>query len=104
MMARSSSTWSERGIGACLPGLRVVGAYQRSWFVHDVVAGLVLTALLVPAGLGYAEAAGLPAVSGLHATIVPLVAYAVFGPSRIMILGPDSSLAPLIAAAVVPLA
>jgi high affinity sulfate transporter 1 len=68
------------------------------------VAGIVLTALLVPAGMGYAEASGLPAIYGLYATIVPLVAYAILGPSRILVLGPDSSLAPLIAAAILPLA
>ncbi|PHV65527.1 sodium-independent anion transporter [Williamsia muralis] len=70
----------------------------------DITAGLVLTALLIPAGMGYAEAAGLPAYAGLYATIVPLLAYAVVGPSKILVLGPDSSLAPLIAAAVAPLA
>jgi high affinity sulfate transporter 1 len=68
------------------------------------VAGIVLTALLVPAGMGYAAASGLPAIYGLYATIVPLVAYAIVGPSRILVLGPDSSLAPLIAAAILPLA
>ena len=68
------------------------------------MAGIVLTALLVPAGMGYAEASGLPAIYGLYATIVPLVVYAVVGPSRILVLGPDSSLAPLIAAAILPLA
>jgi high affinity sulfate transporter 1 len=68
------------------------------------VAGIVLTALLVPAGMGYAEASGLPAIYGLYATIVPLVMYALVGPSRILVLGPDSSLAPLIAAAILPLA
>jgi high affinity sulfate transporter 1 len=75
-----------------------------AWLSRDVAAGLVLTALLVPAGMGYAEAAGLPPITGLYATILPLLAYAALGPSRILVLGPDSSLAPLIAAAVVPLA
>nr|WP_198428608.1 SulP family inorganic anion transporter [Nocardia bovistercoris] len=78
--------------------------YRREWLRTDITAGLVLTALLIPAGMGYAEAAGLPAYAGLYATIVPLLAYAVVGPSRILVLGPDSSLAPLIAAAVAPLA
>src|SRR5215218_9075583 len=92
------------GAGRWLPGLQVLRAYQRSWLPRDVVAGIVLTALLVPAGMGYAEASGLPAIYGLYATIVPLVAYAIIGPSRILVLGPDSSLAPLIAAAILPLA
>ncbi|SDD58382.1 high affinity sulphate transporter 1 [Rhodococcus tukisamuensis] len=78
--------------------------YRREWLRADVTAGLVLTALLIPAGMGYAEAAGLPAYAGLYATIVPLLAYALVGPSKILVLGPDSSLAPLIAAAVLPLA
>src|SRR5215218_5421764 len=92
------------GAGRWLPGLQVLRAYQRSWLPRDVVAGVVLTALLVPAGMGYAEASGLPAIYGLYATIVPLVIYAIVGPSRILVLGPDSSLAPLIAAAILPLA
>ncbi len=71
---------------------------------HDVLAGLVVTAVLIPAGIGYAEASGLPAVTGLYATIVPLVAYALVGPSRLLVLGPDSALAPIIAASVIPLA
>jgi MFS superfamily sulfate permease-like transporter len=78
--------------------------YQRSWLSRDVVAGIVLTALLVPAGMRYAEASGLPAIYGLYATIIPLVMYAIVGPSRILVLGPDSSLAPLIAATILPLA
>ena len=64
----------------------MVRTYQSSWLVKDLVAGLVLTAILVPAGMSYAEAAGLPAVHGLYATIVPLIAYALFGPSRILVL------------------
>jgi high affinity sulfate transporter 1 len=87
-----------------VPFLTTVRSYRADEFRRDLAAGLVLTALLVPAGMGYAEAAGLPAVTGLYATMVPLVAYAVLGPSRILVLGPDSSLAPLIAATVVPLA
>jgi high affinity sulfate transporter 1 len=70
----------------------------------DLVAGLALTAILVPVGMGYAEAAGLPAIYGLYATIVPLVAYAFFGPSRILVLGPDSALVGIIAATILPLA
>ena len=87
-----------------LPGLETLRTYHRSWLPRDLVAGIVLTALLVPAGMGYAEASGLPAIYGLYATIVPLVMYAIIGPSRILVLGPDSSLAPLIAAAILPLA
>ena len=87
-----------------LPGLEVARTYQRSWLRGDLNAGVILTLLLIPAGIGYAQAAGLPPETGLYATIVPLLAYAIFGPSRILVLGPDSSLAPIIAAAVLPLA
>src|SRR5215204_3596156 len=90
--------------GRWLPGLQTLRSYRRSWLPRDAVAGIVLTALLIPAGMGYAEASGLPAIYGLYATIVPLVVYAIVGPSRILVLGPDSSLAPLIAAAILPLA
>ena len=78
--------------------------YERPWLKSDLAAGAALSAFLIPAGMAYAEAAGLPAVTGLYASISPLLAYAVFGPSRVLIIGPDSSLAPMIAAAVLPLA
>jgi high affinity sulfate transporter 1 len=87
-----------------LPGLAVMRTYRLANLPRDVFAGIVLTAILVPAGIGYAEAAGLPGIVGLYATVVPLIAYAILGPSRILVLGPDSSLLPLIAAAILPLA
>ena len=59
--------------------------------------------MLVPVGIAYAVASGVPGINGLYATIVPLLAYALFGPSRILVLGPDSSLAPVILAVVLPL-
>ena len=86
-----------------LPGLRTLADYQRSWLRSDVVAGLALTALLVPQGMAYAELAGLPAITGLYTTILCLLGYAAFGPSRILVLGPDSSLGPMIAATIVPI-
>jgi high affinity sulfate transporter 1 len=86
-----------------LPGLQTLRHYEIAWLRHDVVAGLVLTTVLVPVGIAYAVASGLPGICGLYATIVPLLAYALFGPSRIMVLGPDSSLAALILAVVLPL-
>ncbi|HEY6319629.1 MAG TPA: SulP family inorganic anion transporter [Acidimicrobiia bacterium] len=85
------------------PRTRRGRTYQRSWLRHDVVAGVVLAAILVPQGMAYAELAGLPAVTGLYTTIACLVGYAVFGPSRVLVLGPDSSVSPLILAAIVPL-
>jgi high affinity sulfate transporter 1 len=96
--ARSRGAWLH-----WLPGLQTLRAYQAGWLRHDLVAGLVLTTMLVPVGIAYASASGLPGVCGLYATILPLLAYAIFGPSRILVLGPDSGLAPLILAVVLPL-
>ena len=86
-----------------LPGLQIVREYQPAWFPRDVMAGLVLATMLVPVGIAYALASGVPGIYGLYATIIPLLAYALFGPSRILVLGPDSSLAPVILAVVLPL-
>ncbi|WP_326712367.1 SulP family inorganic anion transporter [Streptomyces sp. NBC_01474] len=84
-------------------GVRVVASYRRAWLAKDVVAGIVLTTLLVPQGMAYAELAGLPSITGLYTTVLCLLGYAVCGPSRILVLGPDSSLGPMIAATVLPL-
>ena len=86
-----------------LPGLLMLKNYQLAWLPKDIAAGLVLTTMLVPVGIAYAEASGVPGIYGLYATIVPLLAYALFGPSRILVLGPDSALAALILAVVLPL-
>lgn len=85
------------------PGLVTLRAYERTWLRPDVVAGVVLAAILVPQGMAYAELAGLPPATGLYTTIACLVAYAVFGPSKVLVLGPDSSVSPLILAAITPL-
>ena len=86
-----------------LPGLLSLRQYQASWLAHDIIAGIVLVTMLVPVGIAYAVASGVPGINGLYATIVPLLAYALFGPSRILVLGPDSSLAPVILGVVLPL-
>jgi high affinity sulfate transporter 1 len=85
-------------------GIKLNPNYSIAFLLKDAVAGVVLTAILLPAGMGYAQAAGLPAIHGLYATIVALVVYAIFGSSRLLVLGPDSSLAALIAATILPLA
>jgi high affinity sulfate transporter 1 len=86
------------------PGLAILKKYTFAVLARDILAGIALTAILIPAGMGYAQAAGLPAIFGLYATITPLIVYAVFGPSRILVLGPDSTLAALIAATILPMA
>ena len=93
----------ETGLVRWLPGLQTLRHYDPAWLRDDIVAGFVLTTMLVPVGIAYAVASGLPAINGLYATIIPLLAYALFGPSRILVLGPDSSLAAVILAVVLPL-
>ena len=86
-----------------LPGLQALRGYDAAWLPRDLMAGLALTTMLVPVGIAYATASGVPGIYGLYATIVPLLAYALFGPSRILVLGPDSALATVILAVVLPL-
>lgn len=86
-----------------IPGVRAAAEYDRRWLSKDLVAGLVLASLLVPQGMAYAELAGLPAITGLYTSILCLIGYAAFGPSRILVLGPDSALGSMIAATVLPL-
>ncbi|MBM5460395.1 sulfate permease [Pseudomonas sp. P66] len=93
----------ERGWRRWLPGLQVLRSYHFADLPKDLLAGLVLTTMLVPVGIAYAEASGVPGIYGLYASIVPLLAYALFGPSRILVIGPDSALAAIILAVVLPL-
>src|SRR4029079_13782177 len=86
-----------------IPGIRMIRLYQSAWARSALVAGIVLAAILVPQGMAYAELAGLPPVNGLYTTVACLVGYALMGPSKILVLGPDSSLGPLIFAAITPL-
>ncbi|MGH8172583.1 MAG: SulP family inorganic anion transporter [Rhodanobacteraceae bacterium] len=87
-----------------VPGIEVARRYDPAWLRSDLVAGVVMTTMLVPVGIAYAEASGVPGINGLYATIIPLLAYALFGPSRILVLGPDSALAAVILATSAPLA
>ena len=102
-VARDEVGSTETGWLRWVPGLITLRQYERSWLRHDVGAGLVMTTMLVPVGIAYAEASGLPGINGLYATIVPLVAYALVGPSRILVLGPDSALAAVILAVTLPM-
>ncbi|MBM2621048.1 sulfate permease [Actinoplanes sp. LDG1-06] len=91
------------GVTEWVPGIGAARGYRAPWFPKDLMAGIVLTTLLVPQGMAYAELAGLPPITGLYTSILCLLAYAVFGPSRVLVLGPDSALGPMIAAVVVPM-
>ena len=110
-MTESDLNWNGRDRGMTeragwrrwLPGLRTLLRYEAAWLRHDLVAGLVLATMLVPVGIAYAVASGVPGIYGLYATIIPLLVYALFGPSRILVLGPDSALAAVILSVVLPL-
>jgi high affinity sulfate transporter 1 len=102
-MTSTPTAGTANGWRRWLPGLQILRRYEAAWLPHDLIAGLVLTTMLVPVGIAYAAASGVPGINGLYATIFPLLAYALFGPSRILVLGPDSSLAAVILAVVLPL-
>ncbi len=99
-MARLPHSWSP----GALPGIALITRYRREWVRGDLIAGVTLTALIVPQGMAYAALAGLPPVTGLYATLIPLLVYALVGPSRIFVVAPDSALTLVVAAAIVPLA
>ena len=104
MDTAGTSTSSLARVERWMPGVRAFRTYDRAWLPRDLIAGVVLVTLLVPQGMAYAELAGLPAITGLYTTVVCLVAYAFVGPSPVLVLGPDSSLGPMIAATILPLA
>jgi high affinity sulfate transporter 1 len=83
--------------------LRTLLQYEPASLGHDLAAGLVLATMLVPVGIACAVASALPGICGLYATITPLLVYAIVGPSRILVLGPDSALAAVILGVVLPL-
>ena len=98
-----SETAASSGWMHWLPGLKTLRQYKLAWLQNDIVAGVVLATMLVPVGIAYAQASGVPGIYGLYATIIPLIVYALVGPSRILVLGPDSSLAAIILGTVLPL-
>jgi high affinity sulfate transporter 1 len=103
-VARPKPDKDQRGALGWVPGVHMIRHYQPAWLPRDLIAGVVLTAVVVPVGMAYAQACGLPPIVGLYASILPLLAYAIFGPSRILIVGPDAALTPMIATAILPLA
>jgi len=86
------------------PGLPALLNYQRADLSHDLIAGLSVAAVALPVGVAYAQLAGFSPVVGLYSSILPLVAYALFGTSRQLVVGPDAATCALVAAAVAPLA
>ncbi|HTR86674.1 MAG TPA: SulP family inorganic anion transporter [Reyranella sp.] len=90
-------------IARWVPGVATLKTYKASFLPHDLAAGLTLGALMVPIGLAYGELAGMP-LAGLYSSMLPLLAYALFGSSRQLVVGPDSAMAAIVAVVVVPLA
>lgn len=97
---QATAQWAPR----LVPGITWIRAYRRRDLPHDVIAGLTVAAVIVPIGMAYGQLSGLPPVTGLYASLLPLVAYALFGSSRQLIIGPDASSTALMVAAVAPLA
>ena len=86
-----------------VPGVRLLRDYQLAWLPRDLAAGITLGLVMIPVGLAFGVLAGVP-LGGLYAGMVPLIAYAMFGSSRQLIIGPDASMAALVAASLAPLA
>ncbi len=77
-MANEQTAPAHGALARWVPGVAVLGSYRRPWLRSDLIAGIVLAAILVPQGMAYAELAGLPPVTGLYTTIACLVGYAFF--------------------------
>src|SRR6516162_7346090 len=103
-VALSHDNERRRLLARIAPGLATLLDYRRADFPHDLVAGLSVAAVALPVGVAYAQLAGFNPAVGLYSSILPLVAYAIFGTSRQLILGPDAATCALVAAAVAPLA
>ena len=74
-----------------LPVLAWAPAYRREWLVPDMLAGLALWAVMVPEGMAYAGIVGVPPIAGLYTIVPPLIAYALLGTSRLLVVGPDTA-------------
>src|SRR5262245_24513570 len=87
-----------------VPGLATLARYDRRWLTKDILSGASVAAIALPVGLAYADLAGVPAIIGIYSAIFPLFAYALFGSSRQLIVGPDAATCLLVAASLAPLA
>ena len=91
-------------LGRFLPGVAALAGYQRGWLAPDLIAGVTVWAVLVPQGLGYASLAGLPTVVGLYAALGAMLLYWLWGSSRELNVGPESTVAIMVATVLAPLA
>ncbi len=87
-----------------MPGLRLLRTYRREWLAIDVIAGVSVAAVALPIGIAYARLAGFPPVVGIYSCILPLVAYALCGSSRQLIVNPDAAACAIVAATLAPMA
>jgi len=93
-------TAHDTGLRWRLPVLTSLDGYRRSWLPRDLTAGLLIVAIAIPLSMGMAEVAGMPPIAGLYSCVLPLVAYAIFGSSRQLVIALDASTAAMLAAAV----
>src|SRR3974390_1452272 len=98
------SSGKRSNLARIAPGLDALLRYDPADFNHDLIAGLSVACVAAPVGVAYAQLAGFNPAVGLYSSILPLVAYAIFGTSRQLIVGPDAATCALVAAAVAPLA
>jgi len=101
---RQVAATSGKALARAIPGIGWMRAYNKAWLRSDIVAGVTVAAVILPVAMAYGQLAGLPPVTGIYASMLPLVVYALFASSRQLILGPDASSAALVAAAILPLA
>ena len=95
---------TKQGIGRFVPGLAALSDYDRTWLRYELVAGVSVAAVAVPVAMAYSHLAGVPPVHGLYASLLPLVAYALLGSSRQLIVAPDGATCAIVAAVVAPMA
>src|SRR6478735_1671135 len=100
MTAGTPSSDSPRGLGRYVSLFSSFRPYDRSWLSRDVVAGITLAALAIPEVMGYTKIAGTPVITGLYTILVPVLAFAVFGSSRHLVVGGDSATAAIMFAGI----
>ena len=91
---------SASGILKQLQILGGIAPYNRAWLSKDIIAGITLAALAIPETMGYTKIAGMPVITGLYTILIPILAFAVFGSSRHLVVGADSATAAMMYAGI----
>jgi high affinity sulfate transporter 1 len=97
-------TPDDRGLRWPFPVFRSLDGYRWTWLPRDVTAGVLVVAIAIPLSMGMAEVAGMPPIAGLYSCVLPVIAYALFGSSRQLVIALDASTAAMVALAVAPIA